>query len=214
MKNVIVSAFVGLILASTYVWSQGGPGHFRPIFDGTDFLDSSNTVTIAEGSIEEVDLDAAGTPASSDVLTYDGTSGFTWATQSSLSVGSATNATTASTANAGDDAADFFGVGSTVVQHGAAVTDLAGTGLSVSNGTLNASVRIVEVFTPTVSTSSVSLNYTPTAATAVSCAMTGYTLSQVGSNPSTGQFSVSGQTVTLGLAANSGDNVVCTYTYS
>jgi len=233
------------------------------------------TLDIAADSLVEADLDATNAPSGSgDVLTYDGTAGFTWATQSSLSVGSATsatnatnvavdnastdtttfvafvetdsssnqqihidtalaydpttdnlsattftgalsgNATTASTASAGDSATDFFGAGAIVAQDDKAVTDLEGTGLSIASGTLNASARIVERFTPAINANTVTLANTPTAATAVSCAMTGYTLSPVANNPSTGQFSVSGTTVTLGLAVKSGDEVVCTYTYS
>jgi hypothetical protein len=162
-------------------------------------------INITADSLVEADLAATNAPSGSgDVLTYDGTAGFTWATQSSLSVGSATsatnatnvavdnastdsttfvafvetdsssnqqihidtalaydpttdnlsattftgalsgNATTASTASAGDSPTDFFSEGAIVAQDDKAVTDLEGTGLSISAGTLNSTLAIEE----------------------------------------------------------------------
>jgi hypothetical protein len=77
-------------------------------------------------------------------------------------------------------------------------------------------VPVVPTFiseTPTGSGTSWTLSQTPTASTAVTCSLAGYVLTRVGATPADNEFTVSGTSVTLGLSANAGDDVICSYTY-
>jgi len=80
-------------------------------------------------------FDGANTPAGDAGLTYNKT---TDALTAVTFVGALTgNATTCTTASAGDAALDFFGAGVTAVTDATACTDIEGTGLTITTGVLN-----------------------------------------------------------------------------
>ena len=80
-------------------------------------------------------FDGANTPAGEAGMTYNKTTNNL--TTTTFSGALSGNATTATTASAGDAALDFFGAGVTAVTDATACTDIEGTDLSITGGTLN-----------------------------------------------------------------------------